>query len=163
MSSSEAGKRDVRVRAVNPWAVRLTPRSEVTDWEFCEEHPLLWHFADSSIVYANAPFDRRALFAGLLALQLPNVTELDLLTHVHLPPTDVTPLGMTVPAQLHAPVVSVFHDLGIPVFSPGLPQPPAPAVVLWIDSDDYIIAEDFEVDVPEFVHDDAWFQPRARL
>jgi hypothetical protein len=30
---------------------------------------------------------------------------------------------------------------------------------LLIDDDDYIVAEDFEVDVPEFVHEPAWFQP----
>ena len=43
--------------------------------------------------------------------------------------------------------------------STGLPRIPHPAVVFLIDDDDYIIADDFEVDVPEFIHEPEWFQP----
>ena len=160
-SAYEPGKRDVRVRAIKPWALRLSPRREVTDWRFEEEHPLLWDFSERSTVYANAPFDRRAFIDGLLALELPNVSESDLVGHIDLPPTTTAPLGLVFPAQLHEPVLTVFGRLGVPVYSPGAPRRLRPAVVFLIDDDDYIVAENFEVDVPEFVHDAQWFQPGA--
>jgi hypothetical protein len=158
-SSCERGQRDVTVRAIAPLVVRLSPRRGVGDWRFEEQHPLLWDLAERSTVYANAPFDRHALIGGLMALELSNVSEQDLISHLDIP-TGTAPLGITLPAQLHAPVLAVFRQLGVPVFSSGLPSCSS-AVVFLIDDDDYIIARDFEVDVPTFVHEAEWFQPGA--
>lgn len=149
-SSFEAGQCEVTIRAIQPWAFRLSARQRVEEWSFEEAHPLLWDFADRPTVYANAPFDREAFFDGLMALALPNVSEADLRNYVLLPDPGRAPLGLTMPAQLHEPVLTVFRRLSVPVFSPGSPRAPKPAVVLLVDDDDYIIAEDFEVDVPEF-------------
>jgi len=131
------------------------------DWRFEEQHPLLWDLAERSTVYANAPFDRQALIGGLMALDLPNVSEPDLIGHLDIPPTGTAPLGITLPAPLHDPVLTVFRQLGVPVLSAGSPRSSASGVVFLIDHDDYIIARDFEVDVPEFVHEAEWFQPGA--
>ena len=161
-SSYEAGKREVTVRAIRPCAFRLSSRQEVVDWRFEKDHPLLWDFSEQSTVFANAPFDRGAFFDGLMGLALPNVSEGDLRNYIHLPTPGKAPIGLTMPAQLQEPVLAVFRRLGVPVFSPGSPRTPDPAVVLLIDDDDYIIAEDFEVDVPEFVHEPEWFQPAGR-
>lgn len=161
-SSYEAGKREVTVRAIQPRALRLSPRQEVVDWRFEEDHPLLWDFAEQSTVFANASFDRGAFFDGLMELALPNVTEGELWRYIHLPDVSKAPMGLTMPAQLHEPVLTVFRRLGVPVFSPGSPRAPERAIVFLIDDDDYIIAEDFEVDVPEFVHRSEWFQPAER-
>jgi hypothetical protein len=76
-------------------------------------------------------------------------------------PGSTLPLGITLPAQLHDPVLTVFRQLGVPVLSAGSPRSSASGVVFLIDADDYIIARDFEVDVPEFVHEAEWFQPDA--
>ena len=160
-SSYEGGKREVTVRAVQPWAFRLSPKREVVDWRFEEDHPLLWDFAEQSTVFVNAPFDPGAFWDGLMGLSLPNVSEGDLRNYVQLPDPGMAPMGLTMPAQLHEPVLTVFRRLGIPVFSPGSPRAPEPAIVFLFD-DDYIIAEDFEVDVPEFVHRPEWFQPAGR-
>jgi hypothetical protein len=141
--------------------VRLSPRREIRDWRFEEQHPLLGDLAQRSTVYANTPFDRHALLGGLMALELPNVSEHDLISHLDIPPSDTAPLGMTLPAQLHDPVLTVFRQLGVPVLSAGAPGSSASAVVFLIDDDDYIIARDFEVDVPDFVHEPEWFQPGA--
>jgi len=158
-ASYEAGKREVTVRAIRPWAVRLSPRQEVVDWGFEEEHPGLWDFAERSTIFANATFDGDAFFVGLVKLGLRNVSEGDLRRSIHLPDPGNAPMAVTMPAQLHEPVLTVFHHLGVPVFSPGPPRTPRAAVIFLIDDDDYIVAEDFEVDVPEFVHAPEWFQP----
>lgn len=161
-SSYEAGKREVTVRAIQPWALRLSPRQEVVDWRFEEDHPLLWDVAEQSTVFANASFDRGAFFDGLMELALPNVTEGELWRYIHLPDPSKAPMGLTMPAQLREPVLTVFRRLGVPVFSPGSPRAPERAIVFLIDDDDYIIADDFEVDVPEFIHEPEWFQPAER-
>jgi hypothetical protein len=161
-SSYEAGTREVTVRAIHPWAFRLSPRQEVVDWRFEEVHPMLWDFAERSTVFANAPFDRTAFFDGLAELALPNVSEGDFRRHIHLQDPSNAPLGLTMPAQLYEPVLTVFRRLAVPVFSPRSPKAPKPAVVFLIAEDDYIIAENFEVDVPEFTHDPDWFQPAGR-
>ena len=158
-SSYEAGKREVTVRAIRPWAFRFSPRQEVVDWRFAENHPLLWDFAERSTLFVNAPFDRGAFFDGLLGLDLPNVSEDELRSHIYLPDSRNAPMALTMPAQLHEPAVAVFRRLGVPVFSPGSPRAPQAAVAFLIDDDDYIIADDFEVDVPEFNHEPDWFQP----
>lgn len=66
---------------------------------------------------------------------------------------------MTVPAPLHEPVLTVLRHLGVPVFSPHAPMHDRPGIVLLIDRDDHIIADDFDIDVPAFVHDSDWFRP----
>ena len=157
-SSFEAGKREVTVRAIQPSAIRLSPRQEVEEWSFEENHPLLWDFADESTIYVNAPFDRAALFEGLMGL-VPNVSEGEVRNYIHVPDPSRAPIGLKLPAQLHDPVLTVFRRLGVPVFSPHSPRIPDPAVVFLIDDVDYIIAADFEVDVPEFIHEPDWFRP----
>jgi hypothetical protein len=161
-SSYEGGKREVTVRSVQPWAFRLSPKREVVDWRFEEDHPLLWDFAEQSTVFVNAPFDPGAFLDGLMGLSLPNVSEGDLRNYVQFPDPSKAPMGLTMPAQLHEPVLTVFRRLRVPVFSPKSPRTPERAIVFLIDHDDYIIAEDFEVDVPEFVHRPEWFQPAGR-
>lgn len=159
-SSYEAAKREVRVRAVEPWVVHVSPRTEVTEWEFHEDHPLLWSLFVEETIFVNAPFDASVLFNRLLAL-VPHASERDLRDHIYLPPVEGAPFAIRVAPQLYAPVVSVLTQLDVPIYSPDPPEPPRPAVVFLLDGEDYIIADDFEVDVPEFVHEDGWFRPVA--
>jgi hypothetical protein len=63
------------------------------------------------------------------------------------------------PAQLHQPLLTVLSRLDVPVFSPGPPATPKAAVVFLFGEGDYIVADDFEVDVPPFVHRPEWFCP----
>ncbi|HEV7506682.1 MAG TPA: hypothetical protein VGS07_17440 [Thermoanaerobaculia bacterium] len=157
-SACGAGVREVRVKAVRPWVVHLSPRPNVIDWRFEIEHPLLWNF-DEATLYVNGPYEPRALLDGLSALKLRNVSRADLLPHVDLLSRPSTPRALKIPTQLLDPALSVFRDLNVPVFAPRTQRRPSPEVVFLIDEEDYIIADDFEVDVPEFQHEPEWFQP----
>ena len=123
---------------------------------------MLWDVTGSGTLYVNGPFERPDFVKGLMALGLPNVSEADLLNRIDLSATDQSPFGVEVPLQLMESAVSVFSRLGVPVFRPDLFYVPPPAILFLLDSDDYIIARDFEVDVPEFVHDPQWFRPEPR-
>jgi hypothetical protein len=157
--SYEPGMREVTVKAVRPFAARLASRQEVIEWSFAESHPLLWGYSEQSTIYVNGPFDPEKLLDGLLAMQLPHVSREDLLTYVYARDRRPVSQGLTVPSQLHKPVLKVLERLEVPIFAPRTPTTPGPATVFLLDDGDYIIADDFEVEVPEFTHDPSWFQP----
>lgn len=48
--------------------------------------------------------------------------------------------------------------MGVPIFAPREPEPRPGPVVLLLDNDDYLVADDFEVEVPEWEHRDEWFE-----
>jgi hypothetical protein len=158
-SSYEPGMREVTISAVRPFAARLSRRQEVIEWNFAESHPLLWNYSEQSTVYINGPFDPEELLDGLVALRLPQASREDLLPYVYARNRRASSQALTVPAQLHEPVLRVFEKLKVPVFAPRTPSVPRPATVFVLDEGDYIIADDFEVDVPEFTHDPSWFKP----
>jgi hypothetical protein len=160
-SSYEPGMREVTVKAIRPFAARLASRQEVIDWNFTESHPLLWDYSEQSTIYINAPFDPEELLDGLLAMQLPFVSRGDLQTYIFALDRRASSQGLTVPSQLHEPVLKVLGRLRVPVFSPRTPNAPEPATVFLLDEGDYVIADDFEVEVPEFEHDPSWFQPAS--
>jgi hypothetical protein len=158
-SSYAPGMREVTVNAVRPFAARLASRQNVIDWNFAESHPLLWSYSEQCTVYVNAPFEPEELLSGLLALRLPYVSREDLQSYIYARDRRATSQGLSVPSQLHEPLLKVLGQLKVPVFSPRTPNAPEPATVFLLDEGDYIIADDFEVEVPEFVHDPSWFQP----
>lgn len=83
----------------------------------------------------------------------------DILSNIELPETSEAPFGLTVPYQLYKPAIDTLEQLGIPFASPRKPSAPDRAAVLLLDDTDYIIAQEFEVQVPDFVHLDEWFNP----
>ena len=74
----EAGRQNVTVKAVVPYAARISQRVEVTDWGFSEEHPLLWDFAQEVTIYVNGHFDVLHLTERVLDRHMPFVTRRDL-------------------------------------------------------------------------------------
>ena len=64
------------------------------------------------------------------------------------------------PATLFNLLCPLLDEYGIRYYVPYQPKLKDLPVLFVIDADDYIIAKDFEVDVPEFVHKPEWFQPR---
>jgi hypothetical protein len=158
-SSYDLGVREVTVKAIRPFAACLSSRQNVIDWSFSDSHPLLWGYSEHCTIYVNAPFDPEWLLNEILAMKLPHVSRNDLLTYIYAQDRRETPQGMTVPTQLYGPVLNAFARLDVPIFTPYTPKEPASASVFLLDAGDYILADDFEVDVPEFMHDPAWFRP----
>lgn len=157
-SDTEARRRDVTVQAVAPCAVRISRRAEVVDWGFSDEHPLLWEFGELVTVYVNGPFRVDELTQRLLDQQMPFVTRSHLQRYLDPSWLPVSSRGITFPAQLFDPITHILSQMNVPTLRRSPPEVPG-LVAFLIDEDDYIVAEDFLVDVPEFRHEPEWFKP----
>ena len=155
---AEAGRQNVTVKAVVPYAACVSQRQEITDWEFSEEHPLLWDFAEQITVYVNGAFDVLELTERLLGRQLPFVTRSDLQRYLDPAWRPVSSRGILVPAQLYTSLVENLDEMNVAVLHRETPTIPKMTVFL-IDGEDYIVAQDFLLDVPTFKHEPEWFTP----
>jgi hypothetical protein len=156
--AAEAGRESVTVKAVMPYAASVSQREMVTDWEFSEEHPLLWDFAEQVPFYVNGAFDVLELTERLLGRQLPFVTRTDLQRYLDPRWLPVPSRGIRVPAQLYASIVESLGEMRVAVLQGQAPTIPKMTVFL-IDGEDYVVAQDFVLDVPAFKHDPQWFAP----
>lgn len=67
------------------------------------------------------------------------------------------PFGLgSLPATLFRAVCRVLNDMGVQTLVTHTPQARKTPILLLIEGTDYIIADDFELDVPEFHHDPSW-------
>ena len=156
----EAGRRNVTVKAVVPYAARISQRVEVTDWVFSEEHSLLWDFAPQATLYVNGEFDVLELTERVLDRHGPLVTRRDLERYFDRTWRPVASRGIVIPAQLHATTVDTLTQMNVTVLPGEAPSIPR-LTVFMLDERDYIVAEDFAVDVPDFEHDPGWFDPQV--
>ena len=163
-------ERVVTVYPIGLVQARVRRTQEVIDWSFVDSpHPLLWEYETEVHVLCKG-----ALPAGALA-ELPSAIAAALPYRA-----DPASLGSLLnpvlwgdrriaesrrggfslgrfPASVVSAVHSVLNELGVEYLEqePLIRSEPLP-VMLLIDGEDYLIAEDFEVDVPEFEHDADW-------
>ena len=65
----------------------------------------------------------------------------------------------TFPRTVFLEVRSQLEARGIEFFIPREPKETEVPVLFMVDGVDYIIADDFNIDLPEFDHKDEWFRP----
>ena len=164
---SADGFREVTVYPKNVVKFQISRQTEVIDWDFTQEHPMLWLYERQGAITCNSPltieqwmeistlaqdkltgYNREADVAKYAAQQVRKWGH-----------TNSFSLG-SFPYTLFTVLCQVLDSQSIGYFVASEPKATKPLVVFLIDSDDYIIAEDFEIDVPEFVHKPEWFQPR---
>ncbi len=147
---------------------RLSRREEVTEWDFTQEHPLLWQYEQAAEITCNSSVSleqwmqlREAVRDKLTGYS----RQVELA--VYAAPEQVHRWGRTgsfslgiFPRPLFLIVRQVLDERRISYLASYEPEPVDLPVLFLIDDSDYIIADDFELDVPEFVHKPEWFQPR---
>ena len=159
--SGPDAERDVVIEAVSPWRCDLRPGRSAIDIGFHTEVPDLWEFEDAAEIVCNSDFDRRALVDGLVDRGIPNVSREMVLQHIS-PYTSYRPpysLGFF-PYSLFPHVRDELRRLGVDLFIAREPVVRQSLIAMFIDDNVTIVAEDFEVDVPEFAHRPEWFRPR---
>ncbi|KKM70600.1 hypothetical protein LCGC14_1439070 [marine sediment metagenome] len=151
--------RDVTVYPLGLAACKLSLCEEVVDWAFLESHPYLWPYEDSEQIFCNSDPPLDELFERIQA-RLQDVPRAELYSYLDplLPYKAPFCLG-TFAFTLFNVVHGELEEMGVAVFVSRRPEPRPTPVLLLIDGDDYIIADDFELDVPHFQHNPEWFKP----
>lgn len=150
------------------YQARLSRTAEVIDWDFTQEHPLLWQYERSGNITCNSPIslDQWMEISSGVRGQLTGYNHsVELAEYVS--PQTIHRWGKTgsfslgpFPRTLFRVVRNVLDEQGVRYFAGREPEDKKLPVLFLIDGSDYIIAEDFELDVPEFEHKPEWFQPR---
>jgi hypothetical protein len=166
-SDTEDGRVVVTVYPRNVHEFHISPDPEVIDWYFTDEHPLLWRYYDSYQILCTSTIADDQLTALLSMIhaeagyylarypQLPRDSP-DLRAWAKM---GVFSLGVF-PAPLYLKVVDYLAAIGVTRFGdfrPTLPEGGIPAVLV-IEGEDFIIADDFELDFPEVEHKPEWFK-----
>jgi hypothetical protein len=157
-SDLSAGAKEVVVIAVEPFAVCLSDRYEVVDWSFFDNHPLLWRYEDEAEIFVNSDFDQGELFEALMRRGIPSVSLGDFYRYIS-PRSDWhAPYSLgRFPYSLYWPVREELERMGVRLFLPREPQERTRPILFLIDGEDYIIARDFEIELPQFEHRPEWF------
>lgn len=146
---------------------QISRQTEVIDWDFTQEHPLLWQYEAQGTITCNQTLtleqwmDIAARVEGELTgynreSEVANLAVRQVQKFGH---TGSFSLGQF-PYTLFNVLCQVSDEQDINYYVPFQAKATMLPVLFLIDGDDYIIADDFEVDVPEFVHKPEWFQPR---
>ena len=155
-----SGAVEVTVFARNVRDVKLTHSASVTGWAFHETHPLLLPYEPSVLLYCNDSLDLERLW-GLVA-SIETVTgrwfsPWAYLTHGGLPRLREVAARPSfcvgnLPVSVARQVRRYLEGLGVSVFADEPdPKPEKSPKLLLLEDTDYLIADDFELDVPEAV------------
>ncbi len=155
-SDDQKDVREVTVRAIRPQEVQFLPVRYVTDFEFTQDDPLLWKRSQFSL-FINGPLDRELLLEGLLR-EGTHATRQFLSGYLLAPPPQPAPYALALPIRFYEPALRILAQLEVPAFCP-YPPTYSPPLVAFYFGGGHILAEDFEVDVPDFIHKPEWFQP----
>jgi hypothetical protein len=145
-------------------------RAEVTELEFVDSpHPFLWEFETEENILCRDPLPPGALteLPSMIAAVLPYDADPESLSSLLNPLRWSNPrfaesgrggfsLGRF-PTSVVGAVRSVLDELAVGYLEqePLIPSETLP-VMLLIDGEDYLIAQDLEVDMPEFEHNPDW-------
>lgn len=167
-TQNEEALRPVTVFPKRVHQARLSQSVDVTDWGFTQNHPLLWQYEASQEITCNAPLSLEQWMQIMEAVR-------DKLTG-HCCWADLSryaahdnvyrwgksgsfSLGHF-PRPLFLAIREALDERRIPYFARSEPKPVQVPVLFLIDEYDCIIADDFELEVPEFVHKPEWFSLR---
>lgn len=167
-AGSDDGHRPVTVYPQEVYQARLSQMTEVIDWAFTQEHPLLWQYEPSGQILCNSPItlEQWARISDDVPGKLSGYNRcVDLAEYV--PLRTISRWGATgsfalgsFPRTLFRAVCEALDEQGVRYLAGAVPESTEMPVLFLIDGDDYIVARDFDVDVPEFEHRPEWFQPR---
>ena len=152
-------EREVTVRAVGPVAAKLRQSTRVIDWELIDDHPALWEFQQETKVFLNGPLVMNDLIERMVARRIPYVGRRELCAYLDPCAIPSVSSAVVVPDSLCTALLEELAQLGIPTFLPHQPVVEGGLQVLVLDGCDYLVAEDFLIDLPEFEHRPEWFHP----
>jgi hypothetical protein len=145
---------------------RISRDDEVEEWDFTQEHPLLWQYEKSQQITVNSSLSleqwmqiRQEAQAKLIGYcRDANLEEWAFLDNVYRWGQSGSFTLGPFPRPLFLAMREVLDERAVSYFALNEPGPVKLPILFLIDGSDYIIADDFELDVPEFEHKPEWFQ-----
>lgn len=127
----------------------------IESWDFTQRHPLLWEYEWLGSIVCLSPLTPQ-LWQQIAVLAQEALTGYDREVNVaEYAVRQVDQWGQTgsfalgrFPLPLYQVLLPILDAQGIRCFLPNDPKPTPLPVLFLIDDEDYIIADDFEVDVP---------------
>lgn len=162
----QTGATVVTVHAREVHEMKISTITQVEGFDFFEEHPLLWSYEHNGPITCNAPLSLEEAME-IVEAAAPGVTGArtssiwPFVDHRNIRRYGKTPpfsLG-SFPRPAFLGVRAEMQRRGIAFSAPFEPKERQKPVLFLIDDDDYIIAMDFEIDLPEFEHRPEWFSP----
>jgi hypothetical protein len=163
-TDTQIAAKQVTVWSVQPRKCRLSfldPGADVIDWLFTEQHPLLWAYEDQGNLYCNDSVDGHRLTACVRE-HCPDCPDHWLWALYERAQRFKAPFSLgRLPRSLFKLCEQVLMDMGVRTFAPHPPSNTKTPILFLIDGEDYIIAEDFELDVPTWEHSLDWWDPKV--
>ncbi len=159
----EEGVREVTIYPRGLVAFAMSRCPEVSDCWFAETGPFLWSYEPEGQIFVNESVKLDELVSAV-GKRL-NVTTSDLRRIIEVPPgsSEEPPFSLRLPRSVLAAAMETLEDLGVGFHKAHVPDVEALPVAFVIDDDNWIIADDFEVDFPNFEHRPEWFDPALDL
>lgn len=161
--AGDDAQREMRIEAVAPRKAELRPGRDATDLVFSTQHPSLWEYEEHADIICNSDLDVEALLDALMRRNLPHVGRRALADYLSAAARYRAPYSLgSLPRSLFVLVQDELRRMGVETLASYEPKARAPLVRMTLDPSVEIVAEDFIVDVPEFVHRPEWFRPAPR-
>lgn len=150
---------EVTIYAKNVRQVKLSgyPEwEEIEGWDFTQQHPLLWDYEWSGSIVCLSPLHPE-VWRQIAAQAQEELTvynrEVNVADYAARQVEQWGHIGSfalgSFPLPLYQVLVPILEAHGIRCFLPSEPPPTPVPVLFLIDGEDYIIADEFEVEVPE--------------
>lgn len=153
----EEGAREVTIHPRGLVAFAMSRYAEVTDCWFAQSGRYIWPYEPDGQIIVNQPVDLDALAAAVAETLDAPVSEVRRIVDVSPPYAEKPPFSLRLPRSVLVAAMEGLDDLGVGYHKSYVPDDEPLPVALVIDDDNWIVAEDFEVDFPDFEHRPEWF------
>lgn len=161
----DAAYKRATVHAIGLFEAHLSPQDEVIDWWVTQRDPRLWPYEEWSSITCNQPLTLslwldilESVRAELKLRCLTPLLEVSAIEQIHRHGASSAFCLGNFPYSVYVPLRKQLEARRIDLFDPREPEPKELPFLFVAGGDDYLIAEDFEIDLPEFEHRDEWFQ-----
>lgn len=153
----EAGAKVVRVRVEGVHELRLSRRDSIREWSAPVAHEALFRFEAVGELLVESEFEPRELRKRLRARHMDFASENTLLGCCGYGRDLMPPVSLgELPASLFHPVRDELFAMGVEFEILRTPPSGTPPQMLMIDGHDYVIADRFVFEIPEFEHHADW-------
>lgn len=153
----EEGVREVAIYPRGLVAFAMSRYAQLTDCWFAESGPPIWPYEPDGQIFVNEPVDLDALAHAAAGHLDASVLEVRRAVDIPRSYAENPPFSLRLPRSVLIASMEALDGLGVGYHRTYAPKEGPLPVAFVIDDDNWIVAEDFDVDFPEFEHRAEWF------